>query len=145
MIQKNRYLQLVEEFPLRPLRSERELAKATAIAGRLAVSPRLSRDEQDYLDVLAGLIERYEDEHHQIEATSGAELLAFLLEENGLSQAQLARETGIAKSTLSAVLQGRRRLSLAHVTALGRRFKLEPSAFLAGAEQESQAYSCRKP
>ena len=131
MIQRNRYLRLIEQLPLRPIRSEIDLAKATAVAGRLAVSSRLTRDEQDYLDVLCDLIERYEDEHHRIEARSGPELLAFLLEENGLSQAQLARETGIAKSTLSAILKGRRALSLAHVTALCRRFKLEPSAFLA--------------
>jgi HTH-type transcriptional regulator / antitoxin HigA len=131
MIQKNRYLQLIDEFPLRPIRSERDLAKATAVAGRLAVSPRLTRDERDYLDVLSDLIERYEDEHHRIEPRSGPELLAFLLKENGLSEAQLASETGIAKSTLSAILNGRRALSLAHVIAFCRRFRLEPGAFLA--------------
>ncbi len=130
MILKGRYLQLIEAYPLRPIRSERDLAKATAVAGRLAVAARLTRDEQDYLDVLSALIERYEDEHHEIEPRSGPELLAFLLAENGLSQAQLARETGIAKSTLSAVLKGRRALSLVHITALGRRFRLEPNAFL---------------
>ncbi len=130
MIQKDRYLQLIEAFPLRPIRSERDLAKATVVAGRLAVSVRLSRDERDYLDVLSDLIERYENEHHQIEPRSGPELLAFLLEENGLSQSQLARETGIPKSTLSAVLKGRRDLSLARVATLCRRFRLEPTAFL---------------
>ena len=130
MILKNRYLQLIEAFPLRPIRLDRELAKATEVAGRLAVSARLTRDEQDYLDVLSDLIERYEDKHHGIEPRSGPELLAFLLAENGLSQTQLARETGIAKSTLSAVLKGRRALSLAHITALGRRFRLDPNAFL---------------
>jgi HTH-type transcriptional regulator/antitoxin HigA len=123
-------LQLVEQFPLRPIRSASDLAKATAVAGRLAVNRRLTRDEQDYLDVLSDLIERYEDEHHRIEPRSGSELLAFLLQENGLSQAQLARETGIAKSTLCAVLNGKLALSVAHVTALGRRFRLEPGAFL---------------
>lgn len=131
MIQKNRYLQLVEQLPLRPIRSERDLARATAVAGRLAVRPQLTRDEHDYLDVLSNLIERYEDEHHRIEPPSGPGLLAFLLQENGLSQAQLARETGIAKSTLSAILKGRRAMSLAHMAAFCRRFKLEPGAFLA--------------
>lgn len=131
MIRKNRYLQLIEQFPLRPIRSDSDLAKATAVVGHLAVSPRLTRDERDYLDVLSDLIERYEDEHHRIEPRSGPGLLAFLLKENGLSAAQLARETGIAKSTLSAILNGRRVLSLAHVIAFCRRFRLEPSAFLA--------------
>ena len=131
MIQKSRYLQLIEEYPLRPIRSESDLAKAAAVAGRVAVSARLTRDERDYLEVLSDLIERYEDEHHRIEPRSGPGLLALLLKENGLSEAQLARETGIAKSTLSAILNGRRALTLAHVSAFCRRFRLEPGAFIA--------------
>jgi HTH-type transcriptional regulator/antitoxin HigA len=130
MIQKSRYMQLVEQFPLRPIRSQRELKQASKLAGELAIKSKLSRDEQDYLDVLSNLIEKYEDDNHRIEPTSGPELLAFLLEENGLSQAQLARETGIAKSTISAVLAGRRALSLPHVTSLCQRFKLDAAAFI---------------
>ncbi len=130
MIQKNRYMELIEHFSLRPIRSERELTNATRIASELAVKTKLTRDERDYLDVLSDLIERYEDEHHRIAVVTGPRLLAFLLEENGISQAQLARETGIAKSTISAVLKGRRRFSLSHIETLCSRFKLEPGAFL---------------
>ena len=38
MIRKSRYMQLIEMFPLRPIRSEAELARAARIAGRLAVA-----------------------------------------------------------------------------------------------------------
>lgn len=130
MIQKNRYMELIGHFPLRPIRAERELSKATRIANDLAVKPKLTRDERDYLDVLSDLIEKYEDENHRIEPVAGPALLAFLLEENGLSQARLARETGIAKSTISAILKGKRALRLSHVQALCRRFQLDPGAFL---------------
>jgi len=123
-------MELIERFSLRPIRSERELRNATRIANELAVESKLSRDERDYLDVLSDLIEKYEEENCWIEPTGGPKLLAFLLEENGISQAQLARETGIAKSTISAVLKGKRELGLSHIHALCRRFKLEPSAFL---------------
>jgi HTH-type transcriptional regulator / antitoxin HigA len=133
MIRKSRYMQLIEVFPLRPIRSEEELGRAARIAGRLAVASKRDRDEQDYLDVLADLIEQYETQHHPIESSSAPELLAFLLEENSLSQAQLARETDIAKSTLSAVLTGRRSFSLSHVRALCRRFKLDSNLFLTAA------------
>jgi len=130
MIQKKRYMELIGHFPLRPIRTERELGKATRIANDLAVKPNLTRDERDYLDVLSDLIEKYEDKNHRIEPVAGPALLAFLLEENGISQARLARETGIAKSTISAVLKGKRALRLSHVEALCHRFKLDPGAFL---------------
>jgi HTH-type transcriptional regulator/antitoxin HigA len=128
-------MELIERFALRPIRSERELRQATRMANELAVKAKLTRDERDYLDVLSDLMERYEDEMHGIEAVAGPELLAFLLKENGLSQAQLARETGIAKSTISAILKGKRAMSLSHVEAFCRRFKLEPNAFLQHAGQ----------
>ena len=130
MIRKNRYMELIERLSLRPIRSDRELSHAARIANELAVKPNLTRDERDYLDVLSDLIEKYEDENHRIQIVAGPRLLAFLLEENGISQAQLARETGIAKSTISAVLKGRRAFSLSHIEALCCRFKLEPGAFL---------------
>jgi HTH-type transcriptional regulator / antitoxin HigA len=56
---RDRYLQLVCQFPLRPLRSEAELDKAIAMVDSLVDRPRLSRGEQDYLDVLADIVERY--------------------------------------------------------------------------------------
>jgi len=47
MIRMNRYMQLIEQFPLRPIRSERELRTATRIANQLAVQAKLARDEKD--------------------------------------------------------------------------------------------------
>jgi hypothetical protein len=44
------YMALVARFPLRPLRSERDLDRATKIANELAVRGNLSRWEHEYLD-----------------------------------------------------------------------------------------------
>lgn len=131
MIRKNRYMELIEQCPLRPIRSERELKLATRTANQLALQAKLSRDEADYLDVLSDLIEKYEDDVHVIKPTSAPQVLSFLLDANAMTQAQLSRETGISKSTISAVLKGKRSLTVAHIHALCNRFKLDPSAFLA--------------
>jgi transcriptional regulator with XRE-family HTH domain len=61
-----RYLTLIRELPLRPLRSEPELDRAIAMVDALSDRGGLAADETDYLLVLAGLIERYEDIHHSI-------------------------------------------------------------------------------
>jgi HTH-type transcriptional regulator / antitoxin HigA len=58
------YMALVSRFPLRPLRSERDLDRAAKIANELAVRGNLSRWEHDYLDVLSDLIEAFATYFH---------------------------------------------------------------------------------
>src|SRR5262245_25877591 len=116
------YAELIAEFPLRPFRTERQLDQAGRLAFRLASRERLTRGEQDYLDVLTHLIEVYEDEHHPIEpAASPRELLQFLIDESGLTLSRLAAETGIKVSTLSEILHGKRELNVQHIARLAAR------------------------
>jgi len=53
---RDRYIELVHRFPLRPLRSDAELEKAIAIIDELVTRDDLTPGESDYLDitVLAG-------------------------------------------------------------------------------------------
>ena len=56
--------------------------------------------------------------------------LAFLLEENGLSQTQIASEPGIDQVNLSAFLNGKRGLSKTNAAKLASRFKVSANLFL---------------
>lgn len=125
------YAELIADFPLRPLRSERQLDHASRLAFGLASRERLSRGEQDYLDVLTHLIEIYENEHHAIEpSASPRELLQFLIDENNLTLSRLAAETNIKVSTLSEILHGRRELNVKHIASLAARFRVDPGLFI---------------
>lgn len=127
----SRYHELIHEFSLRPIRSERQLERAGKMAFRLAAQKSLSRGEADYLEVLSDLIEKHEDEHHGIEATlCGREALAYLIEENNLTLSQLATETEIKVSTLSEIMHEKRELSLNHVRKLCAFFRVEPGLFV---------------
>ena len=57
-------------------------------------------------------------------------MLAHLIEARGVAQAAVAKATGIARLTLSAVLAGRRTLSTANIAALSAYFHVSPSAFM---------------
>lgn len=132
MAQTTRYDELIAEFPLRPLRSEKQLDRASELAFRLAARPKRSRDEQDYLDVLSDLIRVYEAEHHSIEPTGDArEMLQFLIDENALTLSALAAETGIQVSTLSEILHGKRALNVQQIVRLCARFHVQPGLFIA--------------
>ncbi len=125
----SRYMELVEAFPLRPIRTDDQLAAATAVM-RSLLGIELSVDEADYLDVLGDLIRAYEAEHHPMPQVTQGDILRALLEDRGVSQAELAAATGIADSNVSAMLANRRGISKANMIALGKFFGVEPGRFL---------------
>jgi HTH-type transcriptional regulator/antitoxin HigA len=123
------YLELIRRFPLRPIRSDEELDRAIAVVDGLLDRTDLNQDERDYLDVLSDLIERYESEAYPVPPASDAEVLAHLIEARGTTQAQVARETKLAESTISEVLAGKRELNRTHIGQLARYFGVGPAVF----------------
>jgi HTH-type transcriptional regulator / antitoxin HigA len=126
----DRYLQLIHQFPLRPIRSERELDHAIETINSLLDQARRTKDEEDYLDVLGDLVEKYETEHHRVLPVSDAEMLAHLIEAKGETQARVAAAARIAESTISEILAGKRELNRKHIEALARYFHVSPAVFL---------------
>ncbi len=123
------YLTLIRRFPLRPITSEAELDRATAVMNSL-LDRDLDSAEDDYLDVLSDLIERYEDKHHPIGDVSEDEMLAFLIEQKDVTQVEAARGAGIAESTVSEVLSGKRQLTRGQIEKLASYFHVSPAVFL---------------
>jgi HTH-type transcriptional regulator/antitoxin HigA len=126
---EDQYLELVRRFPLRPIRSDAELDAAIAVIDGL-LDRDLSPPEQDYLDVLGDLVEAYEDEQIPMESVSDADMLRYLIEIKDVTQAQAAAGAGIAESTISEVLTGKRKLNRSQIGKLARYFRVEPGAFL---------------
>jgi HTH-type transcriptional regulator/antitoxin HigA len=124
------YLALVRRFPLRPIRTEAELDAAISVIDTLTDRDNLNPGEADYLDVLSDLVERYEEQAHPIGEVSDAEMLAFLIDQKGVKQVDVARATGIAESTLSELLRGKRQLTRAQITKLAAYFGVQPGAFV---------------
>jgi HTH-type transcriptional regulator/antitoxin HigA len=89
----------------------------------------LNQDERDYLSILSDLIEHYEADAHPIPPATDSEVLAHLIEAKQTTQAEVARQTGIAESTISEVLAGKRSLNRLHIGRLSRYFNVGPTAF----------------
>jgi HTH-type transcriptional regulator/antitoxin HigA len=126
----DRYFELVRRFPLRPIHSEDDLGRAVAVIDSLIDQGKLDRDEADYLDVLGDLVRKYETENHPMPAVSDADMLRHLIEARETTQAKVASETGIAESTVSEILAGKRGLSRRHIEALARYFHVSPAVFI---------------
>lgn len=128
----NTYLGLVTTLPLRPIRGERELDRAIKMLDALLDRPKLTRAEQDYLEVLTDLVEKYEDAADPAQPVSDGDMLRFLMESRSVTQLELAAATGIVNTTLSAVLHGKRLLNRDHIGRVAEFFGLSPTAFAFG-------------
>ena len=97
----------------------------------LAGFPRLNAEQQDYLDVLTEFVDEY-DKAKKIRwpKISGLDTLKYLLEENGMSAADLSRILGASRNLGAMILRGERRLTLAHVRTLAKRFRVSADLFL---------------
>lgn len=129
---EDRYLELVKRFPLRPLSSGADLDAAVSVLDSLLDRTDLSAPESDYLEVLGDLVEAYEAEAVPMRPVSDADALRFLIEHKGATQTDVAEATGIAGSTISEVLAGKRKLNRAHIGKLARYFNIGPGAFAFG-------------
>ncbi|HZZ76927.1 MAG TPA: helix-turn-helix domain-containing protein [Gemmataceae bacterium] len=125
----DRYLELVQCVPLRPIRDDDELDEAINMVNYLIDRERLTVDEQDYLDVLSDLIEKYESEHVVFERVCESDMLRFLIEAKGVTQAKVAKDCRIAESTISEILAGERKMNRNHIAKLAAYFNVGPGVF----------------
>jgi HTH-type transcriptional regulator/antitoxin HigA len=123
------YLALIRAFPLRPLRSEKDLDEAIRVVNALAVRPNLDASEEDYLDVLSDLVEKYETATHPMGPLPDSAMLRHLIEARGVAQTAVAKATGIKDSAISEVLAGKRQLSRTNVEKLADYFHVSPAVF----------------
>ena len=127
------YLALIDHFPLRPFRSERDYDTAARVLDALAVRREGSLDpgEQDYFDTLTLLVEAYDREHHDIgaERRDALTMLKYMMDESGMTQADLGRLLG-NRALASLILNGHRQLSKGHIRKLADHFKVSPALFL---------------
>jgi HTH-type transcriptional regulator / antitoxin HigA len=123
------YAALVRMFPPRTLHDRADLANATEIVDAMAGHD-LTADQEDYLDVLSDLVQKYEDEHFQIRRSRSTPLerLQYMVEQAGMTASDLGRLLG-NRGLGSRVLRGRRQLSKTHIRILAEHFRLDPGYF----------------
>ena len=134
------YLALLEEFPLRPIRNISECDRATKIIHRLALrGGGLDEEAEAYLEVLEGLLERYETQRFPIEDVSPTRVLRMLVEQAGMSVTQLGMLLG-SKGAASELLSGRRKEpSKTQIARLCEHFKVDAGLFLLPVKTRSNA------
>jgi HTH-type transcriptional regulator/antitoxin HigA len=124
----------------RPIRTEAEYKAALVeIEKYFADEPKKNTPEADRFDLLALLIETYEDQHHPIGPPHPVEMIRHRMRTAGYTQADLAALLG-SRARASEVLRKKRRLTLPMIWKLSREWKIP-----AGTLVEPYALSGKRP
>jgi len=96
---------------IKPIKSEQEYEFALKQM-ETVFHAKPNTPQGDTLELLALVIGDYEDKHYKIEPLTPLEALKCEMEEQGLTQNNLAKRFGMSKSTVSEVLNGKKQMSL---------------------------------
>lgn len=114
----------------RPIHDRAAYDNAVEVVHALA-GFKLNRDQEDYLELMAKIIEDYERETSPEPApVKGIESLKFLLKDNGLSADDLGSIIDVDRSIAYRILKGTRNLTAEHIKKLSSRFAVSADLFL---------------
>ncbi len=117
---------------LKPIRSEADHAWALAAIDSL-MDAKHGSDEGRMLDILADLVEHYEERHHPMPKADPLEVIKTYMQSHGLRQRDVTDIFG-TQGRASEVLSGKRPLTAPMIARLRARFGLSADVLLSDAE-----------
>ncbi len=115
---------------VRPLRSEEDYDWALEeIAGYFERPPKPGSAEADRFDLLAAVMEAYEEKHWPIEPADPVDAIRYRMETGGYTQADLGRLLG-SRPRASEILNRKRALTLPMAYKLHREWNIPAEALI---------------
>jgi HTH-type transcriptional regulator / antitoxin HigA len=113
---------------VRPIRSKRDYEAALNDAERLW-GAKAGTPDGDRLDVLATLIDAYENEHYPMDPPDPIEAIKFRMEQQGLTRRDLEGIIG-TRTRIAEVLNRKRGLSIAMIRRLHERLGISAEVLI---------------
>lgn len=99
-----------------------------------------SKAVDQYLRGVIPFVAQFEKSEFPLGPATAEEVLGFLMDQNDLSQYDLAKELG-GQPVVSEVINGRRKLTREHIERLSRRFAVSPATFYPGGAESPRGKS----
>jgi HTH-type transcriptional regulator/antitoxin HigA len=132
-VDEQKYGKLLMQTLPSVITSETELERLTEEVNRLMSKgikeDELSPEEEKLLELLAVLIEQYEDEHYPMPDVPPHEVLKYFMQENGYKQKDIVHIFGSSGIT-SEVVNGKRSISKAQAKKLAEFFHVSVELFI---------------
>lgn len=123
------YAELLEAIQPRTVTSQAQADQYLEVIDVLTDQMPMSDGQRDMVRLLAQLVHAWETEHIEPISASPAEVVASLLQENGLPQGALVPDVFANRHNVSEFLSGRRGISYAKAAQLAEFFHVSPAAF----------------
>ena len=113
---------------IKPIKSENDYQEALQRLDEL-FDAKIGTSESDEADILALLIDNYENQHYPIESPDPIEAIRIRMEEMHIKQVDLIPEIG-GKSRVSEVLNKKRKLTVDMIRKLAERLSLSANLLI---------------
>lgn len=123
------YLQLINDFPPRPINNEAELLATQDQIDAIVDKQNITQDDKDYLKVLGTLVYEYEQKYEPMPVPQGIELIKALMIEENLHPCDLVSIFD-NESTVNQVLEKKQEITAKQIQKLGNFFHISPIMFL---------------
>ncbi|MFZ3340728.1 MAG: hypothetical protein WA609_09910 [Terriglobales bacterium] len=120
---------MIEKGAPHVIHNDAELRVYTKALFQLTALECPSQSEQEAIELLTLLVERYEEHHFPIPASDPVSVIRSLIEHGSLTQRDLVPQFG-SESAVSMFLSGQRNLTLEQVRKLCARFNLTADVFI---------------
>jgi len=128
-IEPGKYLRLIEASLPLPPRTEADNQRLIKLLSALDVREDLTAEESAFADLLAIVIEDFEDKHYALPPVPPHEALKALMEDRGLRHKDVWPVIG-NKGRTSEVLNGRRKINAALARRLAEHFHVPLELFV---------------
>jgi HTH-type transcriptional regulator/antitoxin HigA len=128
-IDAKKYGRLCEMALPMVITSQKDFRRMAELAEELTFKPNSTPEEKRLAELLVKLVEDYDHLHHPAPDLPPHELLAYLMEQRGLKQADLIELIG-SSAQVSALVTGKRSISKAQAKKLAAFFKVSAELFI---------------
>jgi HTH-type transcriptional regulator/antitoxin HigA len=123
------YGALLARYQPKVIITEEENEQALALAQEIEHRKNRTIEEEELLELLITLIEKFEEKHYPILQGKPQDTLRHLLEENNLKQEDLVEILG-SRGVISKIVNGERMISKAQAKALAKFFNVDVGLFI---------------
>ena len=123
------YGALLAQYQPKVIISEAENEQALALAQELEHRKNRTAEEEELLELLITLIEKFEENYYPIPQGKTQDLLRHLLEENDLKQEDLGEIIG-SREVISEIFNGKRKINKTQAKNLAKFFNVDVELFI---------------
>ena len=129
MFDSDRYSSLLSQYQPRIIKNEDENEKFLEIVESLLSRINLTPEEDTLIELLVKLIEDFEENHYQLNASNPHSRLLHLMDARSLEPADLVEIVGTIE-LVTEIVNGQLEITKKQAEALGKFFHVNPSLFL---------------